>query len=44
MAELFEKLIITNRKVVATLDHQYCIVINQPETQEEAYIYWDNII
>ena len=44
MPELLEKLITTNRKVIACPIHEYWLDIGLPETLEEAYSSWENII
>ena len=44
MPELLERLITTNRKVIACPIHEYWLDIGQPETLEEAYSSWENII
>ena len=44
MPELLERLITANRKVIACPIHEYWLDIGQPETLEEAYTSWENII
>ncbi len=44
MPELLERLITSNMKVIACPIHEYWLDIGRPETLEEAYTSWENII
>ena len=44
MPELLERLISSKRKVIACPIHEYWLDIGQPETLEEAYSSWENLI
>ena len=44
MPELIKRIITTKRKVIACPIHEYWLDIGRPETLEEAYTSWENII